>query len=813
MGTVPDPLRSAQLLLVAASEERDCLGDPQSTKHQHKQASIERSSNGISYTKAESAGVCLFDLNCTVVSDIQRHEHLYGDDTSQQDMFLPGSFSQAEEVPPACTKSASNSEQTGSRDATVQAQVVAKTSAAGHATDMMPATHNSNQLIQSDLPRIRSLAQVDDCAVKVCGMSDPAELQELNYPSLDNTIKGSESCHHSSQANTLQRIDMEKEKAVEITDPGFSLAATAVRDFEAIPDLGIRPQVYSEAEIRDANDVKSCPTFRTALAQSNKALPQSSFEGTQLLCEAETEKTGPVLPQLSRFREVGTMTVQPESTSLTREAVIRTWRDAEVQAVASMESKSASTSPSIVAAFFKGNPPSEAKEQLHVIYQSGGGQNQSELVDNFASLQKPAWCPGVMPEGYALTAAMDAVKAQPAQLQKHQGDPPDTICPVLAGSITPACPCPQGAGNTQGTPADRAETQGACLARDSTDIPPLPSDAAVLRKAKPVYQITVNTSNQPAAPQQSGDGEPHPSPFTAVPETSNNFLHQVSDSESNQSPGHGHGSVPHGTEQTETLCSAAGSSTGRKPWQFPRVDEVRISPVNVKTERKPKKEEKFMLLEAKGGVNIGTGAAAGSVKVYAPRTVKTEQDKMLEETNQAKKSSSPSLQAGLTPELNMNSTHDTHRLGTPTAPPCQISKASETRKEPTAVPASAPRLPHLGEKKKKPTVATEAKVQVQQSKHVRDVVWDEQGMTWEVYGASLDPESLGIAIQNHLQRQIREHEKLIKAQSTQNRKSISSDTSSNKKLKGRQHNVFQSMLQNFRRPNCCVRPAPSSVLD
>ncbi|KAM7167568.1 G protein-regulated inducer of neurite outgrowth 3 [Macrochelys suwanniensis] len=811
MGTVPDPLRSAKLLLVAASEERDCLGEPQSTKHQHKQASIERGSNGISYTKAESAGVCLFDLNCTVVSDIQRDEQLCGDGTSQTDLFLPGSFSQAEKVPPACTESASNSEQTGSSDSTVQAQIVARTCAAGHALDMVPATHNSNQLMQSDLPRIRSLAQVDDCAVKVCGMNDPAELQELNYPPPDNTVKGSESCHHSSEANTLQRVDMEKEKAVEITDPGFSLAATPVRDFEAIPDLGVRPQVYSEAEIRAANDVKFCPTFRTAPAQSNEALPQSSLEGTQPVCKAETEKTGPVLPQLSRFREAGTMTVQPEGTSLTQEAVNRTWRDAEVQAVASMESKSASTSPSILAAFLKGSPPLEAKEQLHIIYQSGGGQNQSELVDDFASLKKSAWCPGIMPEVYALTAVMDTVKTQPAKLHKHQGDPPDTSCPVLSGSTTPTCPCPQGVGNTQGTPADRAETQVACLARDSTDIPQLPSDAAVLLKAKPVYQITVNTSNQPAALQQSGDGEPHPSPFAAVPEASNNFPHQVSDSESNQSPGHG--SVPHGTEQTETLCSAAGSSTDRKPSQCQSVDEVRISPVNVRTERKPKKEEKLMLHDSKGGVNTSTGAAAGSVKVYAPGTVKTEQDKMLEETNQAKKSSSLSLQAGLTPELNMNSTHDTCRLGTPAASPRQISKASETRKESTAVPASAPLLPHLGGKKKKSTVATEAKVQVQQSKHVRDVVWDEQGMTWEVYGASLDPESLGIAIQNHLQRQIREHEKLIRAQSTQNRKSVSSDTSSNKKLKGRQHNVFQAMLQNFRRPNCCVRPAPSSVLD
>ncbi|XP_057175840.1 G protein-regulated inducer of neurite outgrowth 3 [Triplophysa rosa] len=44
----------------------------------------------------------------------------------------------------------------------------------------------------------------------------------------------------------------------------------------------------------------------------------------------------------------------------------------------------------------------------------------------------------------------------------------------------------------------------------------------------------------------------------------------------------------------------------------------------------------------------------------------------------------------------------------------------------------------------------------------QDIVWDEQGMTWEVYGASLDTESLGFAIQNHLQCKIREHERRIR---------------------------------------------------
>lgn len=100
-------------------------------------------------------------------------------------------------------------------------------------------------------------------------------------------------------------------------------------------------------------------------------------------------------------------------------------------------------------------------------------------------------------------------------------------------------------------------------------------------------------------------------------------------------------------------------------------------------------------------------------------------------------------------------------------------------------------------------------------KSVHDVVWDEQGMTWEVYGASLDPESLGFAIQSHLQCKIKEHEKKIMAQ-TVLRKSMSgatSDSPSDRKSKRRQANVFRSMFQNVRRPNCCVRPPPSAVLE
>ncbi|XP_053272625.1 G protein-regulated inducer of neurite outgrowth 1 [Pleuronectes platessa] len=60
-----------------------------------------------------------------------------------------------------------------------------------------------------------------------------------------------------------------------------------------------------------------------------------------------------------------------------------------------------------------------------------------------------------------------------------------------------------------------------------------------------------------------------------------------------------------------------------------------------------------------------------------------------------------------------------------------------------------------------------------QDRDPQKVVWDEQGMTWEVYGASVDLESLGTAIQLHLESKIREQEKHLSSL----RKSICSDSS------------------------------------
>ncbi|XP_068177207.1 G protein-regulated inducer of neurite outgrowth 3 [Antennarius striatus] len=141
----------------------------------------------------------------------------------------------------------------------------------------------------------------------------------------------------------------------------------------------------------------------------------------------------------------------------------------------------------------------------------------------------------------------------------------------------------------------------------------------------------------------------------------------------------------------------------------------------------------------------------------------------------------------------------------------EMSPAAVTTKTKQALPAAT-----SGKTKIEPERKAEEDDQSEEEKgkSVHDVVWDEQGMTWEVYGASVDPESLGFAIQSHLQCKIKEQERKLIAR-TSLRKSVSGVDSPQhgRKNKRRQQNIFRSMLQNVRRPNCCVRPPPSSVLE
>ncbi|XP_064882067.1 uncharacterized protein LOC135574405 [Oncorhynchus nerka] len=87
---------------------------------------------------------------------------------------------------------------------------------------------------------------------------------------------------------------------------------------------------------------------------------------------------------------------------------------------------------------------------------------------------------------------------------------------------------------------------------------------------------------------------------------------------------------------------------------------------------------------------------------------------------------------------------------------------------------------------------------------VQNVVWDEQGMTWEVYGASVDLESLGFAIQSHLQCKIREHEKRIGTL----RKSVSLEVPSPGAKKWKEKKK-RSVIRSICRPGCCRKPPAS----
>ncbi|XP_021250918.1 G protein-regulated inducer of neurite outgrowth 3 [Numida meleagris] len=743
MGTVPHPLGPAKLSLVTASEEKDCLGDLPPAKHQTKAHTAERASNGFPCTALGSAASYACDLKH---ADTQRLED--------------------GNLPPRLSTHAAEGHQAG-----VEPAPVAVACSAGCEPDMMPAPQSSQQFMQSGQMKVNALMQVEDSAVKAQRAEDQLVLQVSQCSSPSSSVGSNESCP-TSQASLLQR----EEKGGKAEEASAQPASPAIG---MTSDPGRDPQEAVEAKSRTAGTEQLHPADQTETEQSSQSPAQLSHEEAHPVHDASVEPgiLGPA--HLSKFRETGTMTIQSECSALTQEAASRTWRDAEVQAVATVESKSASTSPSILAAFLKGNPPPEEKEELHVIYQGSGGLSQSKLADSFSSQQKSPCSPGIVLKSTIDMAVAATVQSQPDGLP---GILPHVVSPASADNAEPALPLSSAAATSQGMPVDTAE--GMDAASGSKGNAALPADAAALPKPVPAQQLAIRPHHQPGAGKEN---------TASAAGTENKVQCLVHDAGSSQLPSLCH--TPDETKQNVVL----GSSE-----QYQGPNKVEVIPQSV---AKPK-EENLMVLDAQGAVKTRsepisrkahTGDAAGG----------EEQSGGQGEARQAVE------EVGTTAVPGCSSRHASPHPEASAAPQQQGLQAKEAKPEihATTLPSSAQALPNRGESKKQPTPAMEAKVQVKQSKHIRDVVWDEQGMTWEVYGASLDPESLGIAIQNHLQRQIREHEKLIQAQNSQNRKSISSDTSSNKKLKGRQHNVFQSMLQNFRRPNCCVRPAPSSVLD
>ncbi|XP_058507901.1 uncharacterized protein si:dkey-191g9.7 [Solea solea] len=79
---------------------------------------------------------------------------------------------------------------------------------------------------------------------------------------------------------------------------------------------------------------------------------------------------------------------------------------------------------------------------------------------------------------------------------------------------------------------------------------------------------------------------------------------------------------------------------------------------------------------------------------------------------------------------------------------------------------------------------------------VKEVKWDAEGMTWEVYGASVDPEELGLAIQKHLELQIRETASRAKLSRQNTNTSRQSGNTSGQRKTSR-------LIDSFR--TCCTR--------
>ncbi|XP_021254647.1 G protein-regulated inducer of neurite outgrowth 2 [Numida meleagris] len=101
-----------------------------------------------------------------------------------------------------------------------------------------------------------------------------------------------------------------------------------------------------------------------------------------------------------------------------------------------------------------------------------------------------------------------------------------------------------------------------------------------------------------------------------------------------------------------------------------------------------------------------------------------------------------------------------------------------------------------------PEVNLEQDLEVPKSP-VREVRWDDEGMTWEVYGASVDPEVLGLAIQKHLEIQIEQFQtEPVQQAGKSNEDPLNREPSSDKMGKKR---PFRTMMHSLRYPSCCAR--------
>jgi len=87
---------------------------------------------------------------------------------------------------------------------------------------------------------------------------------------------------------------------------------------------------------------------------------------------------------------------------------------------------------------------------------------------------------------------------------------------------------------------------------------------------------------------------------------------------------------------------------------------------------------------------------------------------------------------------------------------------------------------------------------------VKEVEWDAEGMTWEVYGAAVDPEELGLAIQRHLEIQIKE---TAAAAAVAAQMEDSTDNTSSLALQPTRRKKSESVIKTLRSSACCTNPS------
>ncbi|NXN92057.1 GRIN1 protein, partial [Rhinopomastus cyanomelas] len=134
----------------------------------------------------------------------------------------------------------------------------------------------------------------------------------------------------------------------------------------------------------------------------------------------------------------------------------------------------------------------------------------------------------------------------------------------------------------------------------------------------------------------------------------------------------------------------------------------------------------------------------------------------------------------------------------------QVSMPVETRSVATGPMTPVAKSPQASY----PEVHVKGTVVEESAEPIREVSWDEKGMTWEVYGASMEVEVLGMAIQKHLEKQIEEHGRQV-VTTPQSTRASSIKGAPRKDESKRQPSVFRALLQSLRRPRCCSRAGPA----